>query len=187
MQARCQITVVTAATDRLIQALAEKKMSQEALASAVGYKSQGTIANAVARGSLPKKLYEIAAVLGVRPEWIKTGAMPKEAGAPATAGPAAPDVLAAAHTELIGYFDVLSPYEQAAILKDVRARAARALGDRLLAEKFGVKGYVNDDSLPDVYKQFERRRERRGVDQAQVPSPLALRPTEGDTGAEEQA
>lgn len=69
--------------------MAEKKITQDALAAAVGYRSQATIANAIARGSLPKKLHQIAAVLGVRVEWIETGALPKEASS-APAGPPPP-------------------------------------------------------------------------------------------------
>lgn len=56
--------------------MTDAKMSQEALAKAAGYKSQGAIGNALARGTHPKNLDIVATALGVRLEWLKTGALP---------------------------------------------------------------------------------------------------------------
>lgn len=110
-----------------------------------------------------------------------------KAPAPSPLEPGDP-ILEAAHRELLGYFDVLTPYEQAAMLKEARGRAARVLGDKILAEKFGVTGYAGDDALPGVFKEFERRRERRSISAGQIiPTPFLLRPRSDDDEKEEQA
>lgn len=83
-----------------------------------------------------------------------------------------------ARAELIVYFDQMSIYDRAAVLKDAHERAARQLGDKMLSDKFGVTGYVSDGRLPPVYMEFERRRVAKGGDPQQVDSPL--RPKESD-------
>ncbi len=77
MQASCPITYVKTFADRLLEAMAEAKMSQTDLALAAGYTSQGAIGNAISRNTPPKKLRQVAIALGVREEWLETGSLPK--------------------------------------------------------------------------------------------------------------
>jgi len=46
--------------------------------------------------------------------------------------------------------------EQERILAEVHERAARALGDKMLAEKFGVKGYAPDEKVGRTIKAAPR-------------------------------
>jgi len=64
-------------SDRLLEAMADAKMNQTQLAAAAGYTSQGAIGNALSRNTPPKKLRQVAIALGVREEWLETGALPK--------------------------------------------------------------------------------------------------------------
>jgi len=81
---------------------------------------------------------------------------------------------AAALRELAQFFRELSPYDQAALLQEAHDRASRAMGDRLLAEKFGVKGYASDGRLPPIFRDLERRRAARAeVSSDLVESPLS--------------
>lgn len=146
--------------------------------------SPGTIGNLEAgTRKNPRELLAIAAALQVNPQWLKTGKGPRESNAAQTASP--PAAPAGAHAELLAFFDELPPLEQAAVLRDVHDRAARVLGDRILAEKFGVTGYVNDGALPPIYREFERRRTARPERQQLISSPLTHRPPEEeDPGAE---
>lgn len=147
--------------------------------------SPGTIGNLEAgTRKNPRELLAIAAALNVSPQWLKTGKGPREVNSTEAPPPAAPPP--GAHAELLAFFDELPPIEQAAVLMDMRDRAARALGDRVLAEKFGVKGYANDGSLPAIYSLFERRRNMRSTESQLVRSPLKLR-LEGDDPGEEKA
>lgn len=159
------------------------KLSQIELAKLAGV-SPGTIGNLEAgTRKNPRELLAIAAALQVNPLWLKTGKGPKRAGA-VEPPPAAPP---GAHAELLAFFDELPPYEQAAVLRDVHDRAARVLGDRLLAEKFGVTGYAQDGALPAIYSEFERRRIARSTAPQLVPSPLTHLPREGEDPSEEKA
>jgi transcriptional regulator with XRE-family HTH domain len=86
----------------------------------------------------------------------------------------------AALTEFANYFRELPPLDQAALLREAHDRAARVMGDRLLAEKFGVTGYMADDRLPPIYRDFERRRQGRPAPPPMVTSPLSTHvPPEG--------
>jgi transcriptional regulator with XRE-family HTH domain len=146
--------------------------------------SPGTIGNLEAgTRKNPRELLAIAAALQVNAEWLKSGKGPRDAGAVE----AAPKVPAGAHAELLAFFDELPPLEQAAVLRDVHDRAARVLGDRILAEKFGVTGYTPDGALPSVYREFERRRTARATDAQLVVSPLTHRPRDADDPGEEKA
>lgn len=77
MQERREITYVTEATDRFEAAYKERGYTQESLAKALGYRSPGTIGNALARGSLPKNMPEFEQLTGINAHWIKTGLGPK--------------------------------------------------------------------------------------------------------------
>lgn len=146
--------------------------------------SPGTIGNLEAgTRKNPRELLAIAAALQVNAEWLKSGKGPRDAGAVELA-PKAP---AGAHAELLAFFDELPPLEQAAVLRDVHDRAARVLGDRILAEKFGVTGYTQDGALPPIYREFERRRAARATDAQLVASPLTHRPRDADDPGEEKA
>lgn len=72
-QAQSEITFVTTATDRFEAAYLERGYTQETLAAALGYRSGGAIGNALARGSLPKKLLEFEELTGIRAAWIRDG------------------------------------------------------------------------------------------------------------------
>lgn len=128
--------------------MADKKMTQEALASAVGYKSQGAIGNAIGRGSLPKKLNAIAAVLGVRPEWIETGSLPREAGAAPPESPARATnmpTLTPLELDLVAAFRQLPDQEQLDLVRDVMARAEsinQVVQRELQRRGISVSGYV---------------------------------------------
>lgn len=76
-QAHREITSVTSATDRFVEAYRECGFTQETLAKALGYSSSGSIGNAVARGSLPKKMPEFEQLTGIRASWVKDGTGPK--------------------------------------------------------------------------------------------------------------
>lgn len=146
----------------------------------------GTIGNLEAgTRKNPRELLAIAAALKVNAEWLKSGKGPRDADAPELAPP--PAAPKGAHAELLAFFDELPPHEQAAVLKDVHDRAARAIGDRLLAEKFGITGYADDGKLPPIYREFERRRSTRSSEGGLVPSPLNLRPPSADEPGEEKA
>ena len=103
----------------------------------------------------------------------------------------APEMIAppsGARAELLKLFEMLPPYDQAAVLKDAHDRAARVLGDKILSETFGVTGYAGDSSLPPIYSELERRRINRETGQELQPSPLNLRgQDEKDDGQEHQA
>lgn len=158
-------------------------LNQVELASRAGV-SAGTIGNLEAgTRKNPRELLAIAAALKVSPQWLKTGKGSREVntGAPPAATPAG------AHAELLAFFDELPPLEQAAVLRDVHDRAARVLGDRILAEKFGVKGYADDGTLPPIYREFERRRASRDPDPGLVASPLSHRHDRDYDPGEEKA
>lgn len=159
-------------------------LNQVELANSAGV-AAGTIGNLEAgTRKNPRELLAIAAALKVNAEWLKSGKGPRDAGAATESSPKAP---AGAHAELLAFFDELPPLEQAAVLRDVHDRAARVLGDRILAEKFGVTGYTQDGALPPIYREFERRRATRATDAQLVASPLTHRPRDADDSGEEKA
>lgn len=85
---------MTDATDRFEAAYKECGYTQASLASALGYSSPSAIANALARGALPKKLHLFERLSGVRVEWIETGLGPKfVAGRSPQAHPVSPDTV----------------------------------------------------------------------------------------------
>lgn len=176
-------TDVKSIKDRTREAREALGLSQIELAKRAKV-SPGTIGNLEAgTRKSPRELLAIAAALKVNAEWLKSGKGPREAGAaqPERAPPGA-------HAELLAFFDELPPLEQAAVLRNVHDRAARVLGDRILAEKFGVTGYAADGTLPSIYREFERRRTARRPDSGLVPSPLNIHPErEGDAGEEESS
>jgi len=178
-------TDVKTIKDRTKEAREALGISQAELAK-LAKVSPGTIGNLEAgTRENPRELLGIAAALKVNPLWLKTGKGPRGVDAAESPLPAAP---AGAHAELLAFFDELPPHEQAAVLLDVHDRAARVLGDRLLAEKFGVTGYAQDGSLPPIYREFERRRHLRSQTGAQlIPSPLTHRPPEDDEPGAEKA
>jgi transcriptional regulator with XRE-family HTH domain len=174
-------TDVKSIKDRTREAREALGLSQIELAKQAKV-SPGTIGNLEAgTRKSPRELLAIAAALKVNAEWLKSGKGPREAGA--TEAARAPE---GAHAELLAFFDELPPLEQAAVLLDVHDRAARVLGDRLLAEKFGVTGYAADGMLPPIYREFERRRASRGPGPGLVPSPLTHRPGGDDDAGEEK-
>ncbi|MDD0837881.1 helix-turn-helix transcriptional regulator [Curvibacter sp. HBC61] len=79
---------------RLKEARKARGWSQGRLATAAGV-SQGTIGNVEAGiRDAPRELLTIAKVLGVRPEWLKTGEEPRQAGEEAAIDrPGPPDIL----------------------------------------------------------------------------------------------
>jgi hypothetical protein len=81
---------VTDATDRFESAYKELGYTQASLATALGYSSSSAIANALARGALPKKLHLFERITGVRVEWVETGLGPKFAPGRPIAHPVSP-------------------------------------------------------------------------------------------------
>jgi phage repressor protein C with HTH and peptisase S24 domain len=155
--------------------MAEKKVTQEALASAVGYSSQATIANAIARGSLPKKLHKIAAVLGVRAEWIETGALPKEAGPVIAAPPSPPRDFSDRHEVSDTDFGLLQDVHL--VMTDEELSALRTRAERLRR--------IAQEQLETVAAGAPRPNfGASGSDWKQVPSPLRRR---RDDDQEQQA
>jgi SOS-response transcriptional repressor LexA len=87
MQVRTTITAVNTIAERLKQAREDKGLTQPGLAERAGV-SQGTIGNVEAGlRKNPRELLSIALVLGVEPEWLKTGKGPKHRTASVTDGP----------------------------------------------------------------------------------------------------
>lgn len=183
MQANQRITSVTAATDRLLEAMADKKMTQEGLATAVGYKSQGAIGNAIARGSLPKKLTAVAAVLGVRAEWIETGMLPKRSGETAQSTAYEGSLtLSQLERDVVFALRVLPIEEQHEFANDLMHRAERLnkAVERLLQDRgLNVSGFTSATRAaevlppsPNVAPPSKERRasERRIHDEGMQPT-----------------
>lgn len=170
--------------DRLKAARKRSGLSQVELAKRAKV-SPGTIGNLEAgTRDNPRELLAIASALAVNPEWLKSGKGAELVDAAASKSiDAFGSVHEQARAELLLFFDQMTVYDRAALLKIAHQKAVNALGDQLLAEKFGVTGYASDSSLPSVYTDLERRRMRREArDVPMVKSPLNLRGTEEAAG-----
>jgi transcriptional regulator with XRE-family HTH domain len=110
--------------ERLKQARAEFGISQAALAAKAGV-STSAIGNLEAGiRNEPRELLAIAAALGVRAEWLKSGLLPRDAVAGDGPGPAV--TLSAQDLQLLADLRELLPCEQQEVRESVRRRAEYA-------------------------------------------------------------
>jgi hypothetical protein len=154
-----------------LEEAATKAGGKAALGRLLGFKD-GAFVGQMIRGERPVT-EDTVANLEAKPGyrgWFST----TESAAGATLLIAEDERTAAALVELVQFFRELPAYDQAALLQEAHDRAARAMGDRLLAEKFGVKGYASDGRLPPIFRDLERRRATRtGDPSGLVESPLS--------------
>jgi len=123
---------VTTIAERLKEARLEANLSQPALAKRARV-SPGTIGNIEAgTRSNPRELLAIAAAVKVRPEWLKTGALPKRDPDASQAESDQSPPLNPRQRILLGLFDGLTAKQQEDMIRELEA--TKRQNDEVLTE-----------------------------------------------------
>jgi hypothetical protein len=103
-------------------------------------------------------------------QWILEGQGSPDVGALRVEESAPPEYvslrqvrLTDSEVQLIRMYRELSEADRAEVLDDVHRRAARTLGDKLLADRFGVTGYASDARVSETIKPAPVPGDRRKV------------------------